>query len=235
MAADTLATEAYWNFIWSGNLISNEVNMKVQLALDLLSREKALYTLTEAGQFVDIIEIGTSLLKLCGISIVEEIQNKYPNKPIFIDMKIIDGPEREANLMAMCNTEYYSMLGVASDTAIKKVLAIAAENGAKVVFDLQSVSDPVLRARELKALGAEYLCVHKNTDCGDNPQDAYSEYLAVRKASGLPVFLAGGIDQRSLTNIKSELNPDVVIVGGAILNASSIHDAAEKIGLIAHS
>ncbi|WP_158783448.1 orotidine 5'-phosphate decarboxylase / HUMPS family protein [Pantoea sp. BAV 3049] len=200
--------------------------MKIQLALDLLDRQQALTVVREAGAQVDIIEVGTSLLKLCGISIVGEIRAIFPDKPLFLDMKIIDGPEREATLMAHCRPDYYSMLAVASDTAVSKVLAIAWKNQAQVVFDLQSASDPVQRAVELKALGATLLCVHKNDDCGDDPREAFRELIAVRAATGLPVALAGGISLESIGEIQQQLAPEIVIVGGAILNAADRAHAA---------
>ena len=209
--------------------------MKIQLALDVLDRQQALKVVREAGPWVDIIEVGTSLLKRCGIAIVDDIRAICPDKPLFLDMKIIDGPEREAMLMAQCRAEYYSMLAVASDTAVKKVLAIAHENKARVVFDLQSVPDPVKRAQELQALGAMLLCVHKNADCGDDPEAAFHEFLHVREATGLPVALAGGINLDSLPAIKKRLDPDIAIVGGAILKASSCQDAAIAFLKIAQS
>jgi 3-hexulose-6-phosphate synthase len=212
-----------------------EVAMKIQLALDLLDRDRALDVVRAAGPYVDIIEVGTSLLKLCGIQIAQDIRAICPNKPLFLDMKIIDGPEREATLMAKCAPEKYSMLAVASDTAVKKVLAIANENNATVVFDLQSVPNPVQRAKELKALGATQLCVHKNADCGDDPEEAFREFLDVREVTGLPVSLAGGINLNTLPVIKKQLNPAVAIVGGAILNATDCREAAIAFQNIAHS
>lgn len=209
--------------------------MKIQLALDLLDPHQALKVVHEAGPWVDIIEVGTSLLKRCGIGIVEEIRTICPEKPLFLDMKIIDGPEREATLMAQCRADYYSMLAVASDTAVKKVLAIADENQSRVVFDLQSAPDPVKRAQELHALGATLLCVHKNADCGDDPEAAFHEFLHVREATGLPIALAGGINLDSLPGIKKQLNPDIAIVGGAILKAGSCRDAAMAFQKIAQS
>lgn len=209
--------------------------MKIQLALDLLDRDQALDVVRKAGPYVDIIEVGTSLLKLCGIQIAADIRAICPDKPLFLDMKIIDGPEREATLMSKCLPENYSMLAVASDTAVKKVLAIANENNATVVFDLQSVINPVQRAKELKTLGATHLCVHKNADCGDNPEEAFREFLDVREVTGLPVSLAGGINLNTLPIIKKQLNPAVAIVGGAILNASDCREAAIAFQKIAHS
>ncbi|HDS5592956.1 TPA: orotidine 5'-phosphate decarboxylase [Enterobacter hormaechei subsp. xiangfangensis] len=209
--------------------------MKIQLALDLLDREQALDVVRKAGPYVDIIEVGTSLLKLCGIRIAADIRAICPDKPLFLDMKIIDGPEREATLMSKCSPENYSMLAVASDTAVKKVLAIAREKNTTVVFDLQSVINPVQRAKELKALGATQLCVHKNADCGDNPEEAFREFLDIREVTGLTISLAGGINLKTLPIIKKQLNPAVAIVGGAILNAPDCREAAIAFQKIARS
>lgn len=127
------------------------------------------------------------------------------------------------------------MLAVASDTAVKKVLAIARENNANVVFDLQSAPNPVQRAKELKVLGVTQLCVHKNADCGDDPEAAFREFLDVREVTGLPISLAGGINLKTLPIIKKQLNPAVAIVGGAILNAPDCREAAITLQKIAHS
>lgn len=199
--------------------------MKIQLALDLLDPREALRVVREASPYVDIIEVGTSLLKQSGIAIVEQIRS-ITCKPLFLDMKIIDGPEREATLMAQCKPDYYSMLAIASDIAVRKVLAIAADNGSQVVFDLQSVADPVLRALELKALGAQRLCIHKNMDCGDDLVRGFSEFIEIKRETGLPLSLAGGISLSSVGLIRDRLDPDIIIVGGAILKATDYAEAA---------
>jgi 3-hexulose-6-phosphate synthase len=207
--------------------------MKIQLALDLLDEVDALEAARAASPFVDIVEVGTSLLKSVGSGIVGKIRAACPGKLVFVDMKIIDGPEREAKLMARAGADMYSMLAVATDVAVRKVLAVAAENRAAVVFDMQSAPAPLARARELKALGAEWLCVHKNADCGDDQTEAFREYLDLKQATGLPVALAGGIDATTLPEIGRRLAPDVVIVGGAILHAADPATAARRLRAIA--
>ena len=148
-------------------------------------------------------------------------------------MKIIDGPEREATLMARCGADMYSMLAVASDVAVRKVLRIAAETGADVVFDMQSTPNPPARAAELKALGAHWLCVHKNSDCGDDLSEAFREFEEIKSGTGLNVALAGGIDLNTAPEIKRRLHPDAVIIGGSILNAADRAEAARRFRAIA--
>ncbi|GAA1093780.1 orotidine 5'-phosphate decarboxylase / HUMPS family protein [Tsukamurella spumae] len=200
--------------------------MQVQLALDLLDPEQALSVVEQVHDVVDIIEVGTSLLKLSGIAIVDQIREIAPDAPIFVDAKIIDGPQREADLMAECAPRYYSMLAVAADTAVSRVLETAGRTGSEVVFDLQSVADPARRAQELVALGATALCVHKNTDHGGAPADSFADVLAVRAAGATKVSVAGGISTQSLPLIDVAVAPDIVIIGGAILAAPDPRAAA---------
>lgn len=201
--------------------------MKLQLALDLLDPDEAIRVVKEAGPHVNVIEVGTSLLKLSGIDIVDKIRHACPKTAVFVDAKIIDGPEREANLMAKCHPEYYSMLAVASDAAVRKVLAVAQDNASEVVFDLQSVPHPVERAKELESMGANWVCVHKNADCGDDLEEAFKEFLDVRAATNLAIALAGGVNSNTITRIRDDLNPDLVVVGGAILASADCGATAQ--------
>jgi len=209
--------------------------MKLQLALDLLDPDEAMRVVEQAGSHVDVIEVGTSLLKLSGISLVDKIRELCPDKPIFLDSKIIDGPAREASLMARCRPEYYSMLAVASNAAVRTVLEIADENSSEVVFDLQSVAHPVERAQELESMGAKWVCVHKNADCGDDLGEAFKEFLDIRQTTSLAVALAGGVNLQSITRMRDELGPDLVVVGGAILKSDDYGATASSLREITNS
>lgn len=202
--------------------------MKLQLALDLLDECRAIEVVRTAGSYFDVIEVGTSLLKLSGIGIVPKIKALCPDKEVFVDTKVLDGPGREANLMCASGTSFFSMLGCATDAAVAKVLSIAKTRGVKVVFDLQSVDDYRKRCQRLQELGAEYLCVHKNAACGEDLLSSFHEFLDIKERTGLPIFLAGGINMASLPQVKTVLHPDYAIIGGAILNAKDIRETASQ-------
>ena len=202
--------------------------MKIQLALDLLDEQQALHVVRQAGRFCDIIEVGTSLLKLSGIGIVSKIRAICPEQEIFVDMKIIDGPEREATLMRACRPDYYSMLACATDKAVKKVLDVARLTSSNVVIDLQSVDNPVERCVRLHELGATHICIHKNSDCGEDLMAGLKDYLPIRSKTPLSIFVAGGIGLESLSELQGILQPTGVIIGGAILNAADVGEAAKQ-------
>ena len=200
--------------------------MKLIFSVDSLDETKALDAVRRASPFFDMIEVGTSLLKLSGVGIVAKIKACCPDKPVFVDSKIIDGPEREATLLCDAGVDMFSMLALASDQAVEKVLAIAKARGVEVMFDMQRVEDCKARSARLKMLGARHLCVHKNADCGDSLIGSFRECLDIQSLGGVQMAIAGGVDVPTLAQIKPILSPEYVIVGKAVLNADDMEASA---------
>ena len=200
--------------------------MKLVLSIDLLDEQRALEVAAQAESCFDMVEIGTSLLKLAGVGVVERIRMVCPGKPVFVDSKIIDGPEKEARLMCQSGADMFSMLACASDQAVSTVLEIADNAGIEVMFDMQRVVDYESRCVRLKTLGARYLCVHKNPDCGENLVSGFREYLAIQRLSGLSMAIAGGVDLEALAQVKPILAPEMVIIGKAVTQAADVAAAA---------
>lgn len=202
--------------------------MKLIFVVDPLDEIQALDAVAKVGRYFDLIEVGTNLLHLCGIGIVKKIQAIWPDKPVYVDSKIIDGPERAATLMCSSGAQMFSMLALASDQAISAVLKIARTHGVDVMFDMQRVQDYRARSARLKALGARYLCVHKNADCGDSLIGSFRECLDIQNLGGIHMAIAGGVDVPTLAQIKPILTPAYVIVGKAVLTAQNMENTARQ-------
>lgn len=207
--------------------------MKLLLSIDLLDESRALEVAAQVGSYFDVIEVGTSLLKSSGVSIVQKIKTCCPGKPVFVDSKIIDGPEKEAQLMCQSGADMFSMLACATDQAISTVLRIAEQHGVDVMFDMQTVADYRGRCTRLKALGARYLCVHKSADCGENLVGSFREFLEIQRLCGLQMAIAGGIDIDMLEQAKPILAPDMVIIGKAVVNAPDMEEKSRLLRQIA--
>ncbi|MDR3410894.1 MAG: orotidine 5'-phosphate decarboxylase [Formivibrio sp.] len=202
--------------------------MKLIFVVDLLDEHLALNAVARVGHFFDLIEVGTNLFHLCGIGIVAKIKEHCPDKPVYIDSKIIDGPEQAATLMCNSGAQMFSMLALASDQAVSAVLRIADAHGVDVMFDMQRVQDYRARSARLKSLGARYLCVHKNADCGDSLISSFRECLDIQGLGGIQMAIAGGVDVPTLERIKPILTPEYVIVGKAVINAPNMEIAAQR-------
>lgn len=64
--------------------------MKLQFAMDTLSTEAALELAAAAAPYVDILELGTPLIKSAGLSAITAIKQAHPDKVVFADLKTRD-------------------------------------------------------------------------------------------------------------------------------------------------
>ena len=85
--------------------------MKLQVALDLLTIEDALELAGKVAEHVDIIELGTPLIKAEGLSAVTAIKEAHPTKIVFADMKTMDAGELEADIAFKAGADLVSVLG----------------------------------------------------------------------------------------------------------------------------
>ena len=70
--------------------------MKLQFAMDTLTTEAALELAAAAAPSVDIIELGTPLIKAEGFRAITAIKEAHPDKIVFADLKTMDAGELEA-------------------------------------------------------------------------------------------------------------------------------------------
>ena len=92
--------------------------MKLQLAIDLLSVPDALSLLHKVAPYVDVIELGTPLIKQEGMNVVTDIKAAYPEKLVFADMKTMDAGELEADIAFKAGADIMTVLGLAGDSTI---------------------------------------------------------------------------------------------------------------------
>jgi 3-hexulose-6-phosphate synthase len=195
--------------------------MKLQLALDELSLEEALTLAEKLRDYVDIIEIGTPFVIARGMEAVRCFRERFPEKEILADEKIMDGGYFESKLAFDAGANYVTALGVTDILTVQACLRAAKEAGRDLVVDMICVDDLPVRIGELEAAGVKHLAVHTGADqqaAGRQP----IEDLRVMKqyARHAKISVAGGINSKTIASYV-ELQPDVVIVGSAITRASN--------------
>jgi 3-hexulose-6-phosphate synthase len=92
--------------------------MKLQFAMDTLTTEAALELAAAAAPHVDIIELGTPLIKSAGLSAITAIKDAHPDKIVFADLKTMDAGELEADIAFQAGADLVTVLGVAGDSTI---------------------------------------------------------------------------------------------------------------------
>jgi len=201
----------------------------LQLALDFVDLKRALKNAEAAvSGGVDWLEAGTPLIKSEGLEAVRQLRKHFPHATIVADMKIMDAGRIEVETAAKAGANIVDVLGAASDATVRECIQAGKNYGAKIVVDLIAVKDPVSRAREVEAFGADYITVHCSIDEQMEAKDPFETLRRVCESVSVPVGVAGGINSET-AHRAIEAGASIVIVGGAITKAVNPRQAANTI------
>lgn len=194
--------------------------MKVQLALDRLTKEECFRIVKEAYKNIDWIEIGTGVIKEYGMDIVRSMKNEFPERVLVADMKTCDAGKHEANQAFRAGADIVTVMGFSHNGTIKETLEAADAHGKRIMIDLLGIQDPA-RAAEIYKLGARLFCLHIGKDMQKEGQLADPSLFRV--AGGLEnseIAIAGGISEGTVGELKNSI-VDIVIVGSAITGSEN--------------
>ncbi|GAA4267861.1 3-hexulose-6-phosphate synthase [Frondihabitans peucedani] len=202
--------------------------MKLQFAMDTLTTEKALELAAAAAPSVDIIELGTPLIKAEGLSAITAIKKAHPDKIVFADLKTMDAGELEADIAFEAGADLVTVLGVAGDSTIVGAVKAAKKHGKGIVVDLIGVADKSTRAKEVVALGAEFVEMHAGLDEQAEEGFTFGTLLDDGKTSGVPFSVAGGVKVDTIGSVQDS-GATVAVAGAAIYGAPDVAAAAAEL------
>ncbi|NOX76984.1 MAG: 3-hexulose-6-phosphate synthase [Gammaproteobacteria bacterium] len=194
----------------------------------MLETKQALHVAGLAAPWIDIIEIGTPLLKHEGIEVVKRLASAFPDKTILVDTKTMDVGAYEAKFCFEAGAKIVTVLGVADDNTIIGAVTCANRYGGTVMVDLINEPDKAQRVRQLEQLGVHVAGVHSGIDQQQAGHSPLEDLRIVRRNTDLPVAVAGGINIANIDAILAE-RPETIIVGGAITSAENVAEAAQAI------
>ena len=201
---------------------------KLQVAIDLLTTEAALELAGKVAPYVDIIELGTPLIKAEGLKVVTAMKEAHPTKLVFADMKTADTGALEAEMAFKAGADLVTVMGAVDDATIKGAVEAAAKYGRKVVVDTIGVKDRVLRAKEVTAFGVAFVELHAGLDEQALPGYSIQKLIDEGKAANVPFSIAGGVNINTIKAVL-EAGAEVIVAGGAIYGAEDPAAAAKAL------
>ncbi|WP_332696726.1 3-hexulose-6-phosphate synthase [Halalkalibacter lacteus] len=204
--------------------------MKIQLALDRLTREDCLQIITDTKESIDWIEIGTGVIKDYGMSIVREVKKQFPDKIVVADMKTCDAGKFEAAQAFEAGADITTVMAFSANKTIIDTLKVAKQYEKRIMIDLLGVIDPN-RISELKELGVDLVSLHYGKDMQVDGEIHTDLFSLLDGHSSFEVAVAGGINLESLPAIL-EKKPNTIIVGSAITKADSKLVAEKMKGMV---
>ncbi|RLQ90168.1 3-hexulose-6-phosphate synthase [Planomicrobium sp. Y74] len=208
--------------------------MKIQLALDRLTKDECFHIVRETMDFIDWIEIGTGIIKEYGMSIVKEMKNLYPDKMIVADMKTCDAGKHEAEQAFRAGADVMTVMGFANNQTILDALEVARSYNKQVMIDLLEIKEKE-RVEELNRLGVDFFCLHIGKD--SQLQGESIKEGQMKLVSGLElvhIAVAGGVNEDSVGNFLNKAI-QVAIVGSAITKSDNPSEAAKRMREAIHS
>jgi 3-hexulose-6-phosphate synthase len=203
--------------------------VKLQVALDVPTLADALTLARQVAEHVDILELGTPLIKAAGVEAVGAIKSAHPDKLVFADLKTADAGQLEADLAFAQGADLVTVMGAADDDTIRGAVEAGHQAGKKVVADMITVVEGrVKRIKEVSKLGVDFVEIHAGLDEQARPGYTIDQLLADGREAGVPFSVAGGVSVDTINSVK-DAGAEVAVVGGSIYNADDPGAAAKAI------
>lgn len=201
---------------------------KLQLALDFVEINRALNVAKEAENFVDILEIGTPLIKSEGMNAVRRFRKEFSDKEICADMKTMDVGRIEVEMAAKSGADIVGILGASDYSMIFESIRAGRNYGCKIMVDMLNVEKIVEKAKRIHDFAHDvYICVHLGIDQQMKGMKISDEVEKLAKNGINSLAVAGGINSESAGELAKFC--DIIIVGAAITKARNVSHSAKII------
>lgn len=203
--------------------------MKLQVAMDVAKLDEALTLAHQVAENVDILELGTPLVKSEGTDAIKAIKAAHPDKLVFADLKTADAGELEADLAFAAGADLVTVMGAADDDTVRGAVAAGRKYDKDVVADMITVVDNrVDRIREVSKLGVSFVEIHAGLDEQARPDYTIQALIDDGREAGVPFSIAGGITIETIASVQAA-GATVAVAGGAIRSATDPAAAAKAL------
>lgn len=201
----------------------------LQVALDLLDLSRAVAIAEESVLGgADWIEVGTPLIKSEGMAAVRVMREHFPERVIVADMKVADTGALEVEMAAKSGAGVVCILADADDSVVGEAVRAARKYGVRLMADLINVADPLQRARELEAMGVDYINAHVGIDQQMLGRSSLDLLARLSGEVSIPIAVAGGLDAATAAEAVTA-GAGIVIVGGSIIRSADVTASARAV------
>jgi len=210
------------------------MNPIVQISLDVTTISEALETAERAVRAgVDWLEVGTPLVIAEGMHGVRALRERFPEMPIIVDLKTMDGGWLEVKIMADAGATHVVVMGQAHRETVELVVQAGRDFGVQVMGDNLGMSDPVQGARELEEAGCDIVIHHVGFDFrtvrrerGETVESPLVRLREIVNSVSVPVQAVGGLSLEEAVEVPRFGAPIVVIGAPLAIDAHSFKAAA---------
>ena len=176
-----------------------------------------------------LIEVGTPLVKMLGMSVVKEIRAIRPGAFIILDLKTLDTGNLEVRLAADSTADAVVISGLAPKKTIELSINEARKTGIYSIIDMLNVADPLAVLKGLDVL-PDVVELHRAIDMEKSAhawQNIPDIKALAEEGRRLLVAVAGGI-RTDTEGAALAAGADILVVGRAITRSRDIRDMTEQ-------
>jgi len=192
----------------------------LQIALDLLEAKRALEIADMVAPLVEILEVGTPLLKAVGVNIITTLKEHYPERLILADTKTMDVGAIEAELVFNAGADIMTVCAAAPLETIKAAIDKTKEMGKQLVVDFIGIENKLQRATAIAPLSPDYFSLHTAIDVQKTQGKSFQELAVFKETFSIPLCIAGGITSEDIPILIS-YTPAIIVVGGFVTKAAN--------------
>jgi len=201
--------------------------MKLQAAIDRVSLDRANEIAKGLDGIVDIIELGTSLVKDYGFETLKREFVGLNESTLLFDGKTIDEGEYEFEKGFEANADILTVMAGSSIDTLSKTYEVTEKLNKQMFIDLLEVEDD--KIKQIANFKNAIYGLHHSKD-NKNAFDAVSSVAAFHKQ--FPdisnIAVAGGIGVDQAKKLSEQGIANIVIVGGKISGADDPVAAAKQ-------
>lgn len=196
--------------------------------MDRLEWSRCFQLIDELKEDVDVVEVGTGVIKEYGMAIIREIRKRHPTLPLVADMKICDAGRYEAAQALDAGADYVTVMAFASLSTIREAHREAMRRQKHVMIDLLGMTDRN-KIDDIAAIGCTHFCLHLGKDEQMTGVQAGRHLLEpVKHLGNIQISLAGGINERMIHDVL-QWPIHQLIIGSAITSSENPKAAAKRL------
>lgn len=191
--------------------------MKLYVLLDHLDYEKNSGIAHKLQNHADGYVVGSLPLLRYGVDIVDKLHKEFPQKPLYVETKIVDRARDIVSLASQSGADWVSVMGGARKEVIHTTASKAHDLGKKVFMDLLDTQLTGQDVLEAASLGVDALLLTQYLKREDY-KDFLDRWQMIKGNTTLPIFFAGVTDVEIIP-LLIEINPYALILGKVITDA----------------
>jgi 3-hexulose-6-phosphate synthase len=206
-------------------------------ALDVTSEHEALALSELAGEAdIGIVEAGSLLVKIAGLSIIPKLRAVLPKATLVADLKTLDMGAAEVAAAAAVGADEVIVAAAASNATVHACVTTAKAEGIRVLATMIGVEDVIRRGREIVDLGVDVVLAHNAVDDANTwlDGDRYAALTNLARELGPAFAISGTLDLPAAEHVLG-LRPERLVVGRAITLSNDPRSAFQDwIALVGH-